>query len=217
MSRPFAVRRSGARPSALRPSGVRPPTPRGARRLRPRTVALVALVLVAATAAVLLSMGRVPICTCGTVKLWWGETMSAENSQHLSDWYSPSHLIHGFLFFLAGWLVLRRAPLGGRFLVALAVECGWEMLENTDWVIGRYREATVSLDYFGDSVVNSLSDIGFMALGFFLASRLPVWATVLLAVGFEALTAIVIRDNLTLNVLMLAWPVEAVKAWQAAG
>ena len=205
MSRPLAAR-SGA---AL--------APKRHERRRPRrwAVALAALAMVAATAAVLLAMGREPICRCGTVKLWWGETMSAENSQHLSDWYSPSHVIHGFLFFLAGWLVLRRAPLGTRFLVALVVECGWEILENTDWVIGRYREATVSLDYFGDSVVNSVSDIGFMALGFFLASRLPVWATMLVALGFEVLTAVVIRDNLTLNVLMLAWPIEAVKAWQA--
>jgi hypothetical protein len=177
---------------------------------------LLALGLVAAAAGILLAMGRVPICTCGTIKLWHGAVNSSENSQHLSDWYSPSHLIHGFLFFGFLWLVARRVPLGLRLALAILVEAGWEILENTDMVINRYREATIALDYFGDSVLNSVSDIGFMVLGFFLASRMPVWLTVAIAVGFEIVTAVLIRDNLTLNVVMLVWPVEAIKAWQGA-
>ncbi|EAS48286.1 conserved hypothetical protein [Aurantimonas manganoxydans SI85-9A1] len=175
---------------------------------------LAALSIVVATAVILLAMGRTPICECGTIKLWHGVVVSSENSQHLSDWYSPSHLIHGFLFFFAGWLVLRRASFGTRLILALAVECAWEIAENTDAVIQRYREATIALDYYGDSVLNSVADIGFMVLGFWLASRLPIWLTVAIAVGLEIFVGWMIRDNLTLNVLMLLWPLDAVKAWQ---
>ena len=175
---------------------------------------LIALAVVAATAAILYAMGRNPICPCGEVKLWWGAVNSPENSQHLSDWYSASHLIHGFLFFGATWLVMRRFSFAPRLILAIVVECAWEIVENTDAVIQHYRETTISLDYAGDSILNSMSDIGFMALGFFLASRLPVWLTVLIAIGFELFTGFMIRDNLTLNVLMLLWPIEAVKTWQ---
>ena len=186
-------------------------SPRGG--VRPVYI-LAALLVVAATAATLYAMGRNPICACGTVKLWWGAVRSSENSQHLSDWYSPSHLIHGFLFYGLGWLLLKRVPVGGRLVAALLVECAWEIAENTDAVIRHYREATIALDYFGDSIVNSMSDISFMVLGFFLASRFPVWLTVVLAVALELFTTFMIRDGLTLNVLMLLWPLDAVKAWQ---
>jgi len=177
---------------------------------------LIALGLVVAAAVVLLGMGRPAICTCGEVKLWVGTVQGPDNSQHLADWYTPSHIIHGFLFYWLGWLFLRRNPAGDRLLGAVLIEAGWEILENSQYIIDRYREATMALGYNGDSVINSIADIGWMMLGFLLARRLPVWATIALAVTFELLTLIVIRDNLTLNVLMLIAPVDAIRTWQAA-
>ncbi|MFE0758608.1 DUF2585 domain-containing protein [Inquilinus sp. NPDC058860] len=182
-----------------------------------RAYVLIGLGLVAATAAILLAMGRVPICACGTVKLWAPDVMSADNSQHIADWYTPSHVIHGFLFFGLTWLVARRLPLGARALLAIAIEAAWEIAENSPMIIDRYREATIALGYTGDSVINSVSDIGFMLLGFFFAARAPVWLTVALAVAFELLTGWLIRDNLTLNVLMLLHPVDSIRAWQSGG
>ena len=175
-----------------------------------------ALGLAVLMALVLLSWGREPICACGYVKLWHGETVSAENSQHISDWYTPSHVIHGLIFYALLWLVARRMPLGWRLAIATAIEAGWELLENTDAVIEHYRSVTISLDYYGDSVLNSVSDLIAMWIGFALARWLPVWASVLLAVAFEVFTTWMIRDGLALNVLMLLWPLESVKAWQGA-
>jgi uncharacterized protein DUF2585 len=174
----------------------------------------IALALVAVAAAILLWMGRPPICTCGEVKLWVGMVQGPDNSQHLADWYAPSHIIHGFLFYFLGWLFLRRNPPGDRLLGAVLIEAGWEILENSQYIIDRYREATMALGYNGDSVINSVADIGWMVAGFALARRLPVWATVALAVFLELLTLAVIRDNLTLNVLMLVAPVDAIRVWQ---
>ena len=176
---------------------------------------LIALGLAGAAAAILLWMRRPAICSCGSVKLWTGAVQSAENSQHLADWYTPSHITHGFIFYLLGWLFLRRNPFGDRFLMAVAIEAAWEVLENSQYIIDRYREATMALGYNGDSVVNSLADIGWMVLGFLVARRLPVWATILVAIGFELFTLWAIRDNLTLNVLMLVAPVDSIRDWQA--
>jgi hypothetical protein len=183
-------------------------------RLSGRGYALIGGGLILATALVLLAMGRVPICTCGTVKLWTGAVFSADNSQHISDWYTPSHVVHGLLFFALLWLVARRLPLGLRAVVAIAIEAGWEVLENSPVIIDRYRAATAALGYTGDSVLNSVFDILFMVAGFFLAARLPVWASVGLVLVLELFTGWMIRDNLTLNIIMLLWPVEAIRNWQ---
>ncbi|MFW2828673.1 DUF2585 domain-containing protein [Sphingomonas sp. ID0503] len=173
-----------------------------------------ALLVVLAAAVILLLMGRHPICTCGRVDLWSNAVTGATNSQMLADWYTPSHVIHGFLFYAAGWLLLRKKPVPIRFVIAVALEAAWEVVENSPVIIDRYRHATFAFGYVGDSVVNSVADIGAMAIGFFLARRLPVAATVALAVVFELLTLWMIRDNLTLNVLMLVHPVAAIRTWQ---
>lgn len=180
-----------------------------------RTV-LLSVVILAAFAAVLFAMGRVPICTCGFVELWHGVTPSAENSQHLSDWYSFSHVIHGFAFYGILWWFSRRRgwSLGFRFLLALLLEVGWEIFENSPFIVNRYRAVTVSFDYYGDSIVNAVGDVLFMALGFLLAARLPVWAIVALTIAMEVGVAMVIRDNLTLNIIMLLFPLEAIRRWQ---
>lgn len=183
-------------------------------RFGPAATAGLIVLILAIVAATEFAMGRPPICTCGHVALWHG-AIDSGNSQHLLDWYSLSHVIHGFLFCGLTWLLLRRLPPRIRLMIAVIVEAGWELLENSPIVIDRYRTATMALGYTGDSVLNSLSDIGCMMIGFALARRLPVWATVALAIGFELLTLAVIRDNLTLNILMLLWPVEAIRHWQA--
>ena len=176
--------------------------------------ALIAAGLLALLAIALLLMGRPPWCECGYIKLWHGVVMSDENSQHLTDWYTFSHISHGFGLYGILWLIGRRWSLELRFVLAMAIEVAWEILENTDFVINRYREGTIALGYYGDSVINSAGDVLACALGLVLAARLPVWGTLLLAVALEGFLAYVIRDNLTLNIIMLIYPFEAIKQWQ---
>ena len=182
---------------------------------RPARAAVALATIVAATAALLYLMGRPTICTCGDIDLWVGEVNSSRTSQMLSDWYSPSHIVHGFLFYGALWLVARKWPVERRFIAAVTIEAVWEIVENTPLIINRYREATAALGYTGDSVLNSVSDIAMMGLGFLAARRFPVWASVLLVVALELIPLAAIRDNLTLNVWMLLAPSDSIRAWQA--
>jgi len=175
------------------------------------------------SAFILYAMRRPPLCPCGTIKLWQGVVQSAENSQQIADWYSFSHVIHGLLFYAAAHLLWRKwnlfdgSPARWALPIAVAIEASWEFLENSPLIIDRYRAVTLSWGYSGDSILNSLSDIGFMVLGFWLAGRLPWKASLALGLAFELFTLVMIRDNLTLNVLMLVWPLEVVKNWQAMG
>lgn len=176
---------------------------------------LAALLMALATAAIEWAMGRPPICTCGTIELWG--PVGPKQSQMLADWYSPSHIIHGFLFYAAAWWLLPRWSLGARFLLSVALEAGWELIENTPMVIDRYREATMALGYTGDTILNSVSDVAMMGIGFWLARKVPVWASVAAVIALELAALIAVRDNLTLNVWMLLWPNETIVRWQAGG
>jgi hypothetical protein len=178
---------------------------------------LATVAIVAVTGLTLYMIGHPVICKCGYVKLWHGVPLSSENSQHISDWYTFSHIIHGFGFYGLMWLIGRRWPLALRLVAATFLEASWEIFENTDFVINRYREVTISLDYYGDSVLNSVCDVAAMVAGFVLAARLPVWATVVLVVLMEAFVGYWIRDNLLLNIIMLIYPLDGIKAWQAGG
>jgi hypothetical protein len=178
------------------------------------THAAVSVGILAVMMAALALLGHPAICKCGYVKLWHGVPLSSENSQHISDWYTFSHVIHGFAFYGLAWLVARRQPLGVRLAAAIFLECAWEVFENTPFVINRYREVTISLDYYGDSILNSTMDVVAMIVGFLAAWRLPVAATILLALAFEAFVGYSIRDNLILNIIMLIYPLEAIKQWQ---
>lgn len=186
-------------------------------RFGDRRFLILAAILVAVQAIALLWMGRVAICKCGDIKLWHGIVKSAENSQHLTDWYTLSHVLHGLIFYAVLSFLMPRASLASRLALAVAIEAGWEIVENTDMVINRYRTATISLDYFGDSVVNSVMDNLSMVAGFLLAGWLPAGVSVALALASEAFMAWAIRDNLLLNVVMLVWPMDWVARWQGGG
>lgn len=180
-----------------------------------RCILISAIVLIA-FAVILHFMGQIWICKCGYVKLWHGVTFSSENSQHVSDWYTFSHVIHGFVFYWIAWIIGKKRgwSLGLMLVLAILAEVAWEIFENTDMVINRYREVTISLDYYGDSIINSFFDVLFMILGFLLAYRLPVWVTVSLTIAMEIFVGYHIRDNLTLNVIQLIYPTDFILKWQ---
>jgi len=180
-------------------------------------IILAMLTLMAVTAGVELVMGRLVLGPDGRFGLWEGDIWSSEQSQRIADPYTFSHIIHGMLFYGFLWLVARKMPVRYRFLCALLMEASWEILENSPLIINRYREVTISLGYVGDSVLNSLSDIVFAGMGFIFAWRAQIWVTVLVILAMEVGTAVWVRDNLTLNVIMLIHPIEAIKAWQSAG
>jgi hypothetical protein len=179
---------------------------------RDTIIVVAGLAIFALQAAILAWMGQPATSPAGGA-IVWGD--GGETSRHLADWYTPSHVIHGFIFYGVLWLFARHWSIDQRGLVALAIEAVWEVIENTPWVIDRYRDVTVSRDYIGDTVINSVFDTWAMLVGFYLASKLPVWLTVALAIALELGALVAVRDNLTLNVLMLFWPIESIRVWQA--
>jgi len=179
---------------------------------------LLSLGIIIAIVALMFWMGRLPICKCGYVKLWHGGRGDSEISQHLTDWYTYSHVLHGVIFYFLLWLVFRgRLSVGARLVLATLIEGAWEIFENTPFIINRYRTQTISRDYFGDTIINSVGDILAMIVGFLIASRLPAWVTVFLLIATELVLLYLIRDNLLLNIIMLVYPLEWIKQWQAGG
>jgi len=179
-----------------------------------RACLLMSAGFIALQALALLAMGHPPICTCGTIDLWHGAVSSSENSQHLTDWYTYSHVIHGFGFYLLLWFIAPRMPFYSRFAMAIGLESAWEIVENTPLVMDRYRQSALAQGYFGDSVINSAVDTLAAGLGFVLARLLPVWTIVALVIGMELFAAYTIRDNLTLNIIQLIRPSETISRWQ---
>jgi hypothetical protein len=168
-------------------------------------------------AVVLLAMGQPPICACGTVKLWMGDVHSSENSQQFTDWYSYTHIVHGFFLYLLLWLVARRLPFGLRLALAIGLEVGWEILENTPFVIERYRQLALAQGYVGDSIINSVGDTVAAAFGFMLARTLAVWWSIALVIAMELFVGFMIHDNLTLNIIQLIHANGAISFWQSGG
>jgi len=181
-----------------------------------RLVAVLAA-LIGLQAVVLLAMGQPPICTCGVVRLWQGDVLGPENSQQLTDWYTHTHVSHGIAFYALLRLAAPGLAVNARLVIASAVEVLWEIVENTPWVIDRYREQALAQGYVGDSVLNSTADTAAAIIGFALARLLPVWLTAGLVIAMEAAAALAIRDNLTLNILQLVYPSETIARWQLGG
>lgn len=186
-------------------------------RISLRAALLVGILIVALQAFSLWLFGQPPICTCGYVKVWEGVVLSPGNSQHLTDWYTPSHVLHGLLFYLLLWFFFPRMPVTTRFLLALGLEAGWELFENTPWVINKYREQALAQGYTGDSIINSVMDTSAMVAGFIMARRLPLPVIIVLGIALEVFVGFMIRDNLSLNILNFLYQFEFVAKWQSGG
>lgn len=171
--------------------------------------------LLLAHAALLSFIGQPWMYGGGYIKLWHGVVTSGENSQHLSDWYTLSHVVHGIVFYaILAWL-FPRFPVGIRLLAAVSIEVAWELFENTDMIINRYREQALAQGYFGDSVVNSVGDVVAVIAGFAAAWKLPKWWSVALVIALELMALYMIRDSLTLNIIQLIYPLDVIGDWQA--
>jgi hypothetical protein len=178
-------------------------------------VGLASTGFIVGAAVVIWAMGRDLICPCGTVKFWFGDRVSPENSQHLFDWWTFTHLAGGPVFYFLAWVVARRwFSIEGVMLTAITIVVGWEIIENTDYIIDRYRGAG-AWDYYGDSVVNAVGDLLVGIAGIVLAVRLPTSIVVAGVIGIEMAGALIIRDGLFLNFLMLIHPIDAIQNWQA--
>ncbi len=175
----------------------------------------VAIALIVGVAMRLL--GRVWYCACGTPTLFAGEVASMHNSQHLIDWYSFSHFLHGLVFYSILTVSFPKLAVRWRLVVSLAVEAVWEIFENSPIVIDRYREATAANGYTGDSLVNAAGDLLFCVIGFAVARSIGWRWSIVVFIMFELLMVVAIRDNLSLNILMLLWPIDAIRIWQSGG
>jgi hypothetical protein len=195
-----------------------PRTPLNVPRISLPAALLASLALVAVVAWVLFWMGRIPMCKCGYIKFWHGGRGDSEMSQHLTDWYTYSHVLHGIIFYWLLTVAARgRLSVAARLVIATLIEGAWEIFENTPFTINRYRAQTISRGYVGDSIVNTIGDMLAMLVGFLLAARLPTWITVFLLIATEAILLWLIRDNLLLNIVMLIYPLEWIKQWQLGG
>ncbi|MBM3529224.1 MAG: DUF2585 domain-containing protein [Alphaproteobacteria bacterium] len=190
------------------------------RRLDPPPVWLCLLAIggmLALQSLALLALGHPAICTCGTVKLWHGVVASSENSQHIADWYTYSHVIHGFALYFLLWLLAPGMSFGLRLTIAVGIEVAWEVAENMPAIMERYRQSALARGYFGDSAINSVADTLAAAVGVVLARKLPVWLIVASVIAMELFALYWIRDNLVLNVVQLIHPFEAISLWQEGG
>lgn len=184
------------------------------KKLTPSKTVILALVLLVFQVVALFILGQPWICECGYIKLWEGVVNSIGNSQHLSDWYTFSHIIHGVIFYYILGLLFPRMSVALRLLIAMGIEIGWEISENTPWVINKYREQALAQGYVGDSILNSVSDTVAMIVGFLLSYKLPTWVSVLLVIVFELFVGYLIHDGLMLNILNFVYPMDAVTLWQ---
>jgi Protein of unknown function (DUF2585) len=178
---------------------------------------LIAAGFLAIQGAALILMGQPLTCACGTIKLWTGSVTGSDTSQQLTDWYTFTHINHGFAFYLLLWLLAPNSSIGFRLAFAVMIEAGWEIVENTPFIIDRYRQLALAQGYVGDSVLNSIGDTLAAIIGFGLAHILPRWSSILLVAANELLLAYVIRDTLALNIIQLIYPIDAIARWQTGG